>query len=637
MPCKSRACNAETMINNRRRHITLTPSSTLRGDKRGWGSNSSTLRGDKRKAIAAVAITLIALTACHNPSPLERLGGVDSLVNARPDSALTLLNSMARDTAEMSRRDLMRYYLLRTNAENKCDTVLTARYAALMRRVCDYYDRQFPSPFGEGLGVRPGAMLAHYLLGRCYDDMGEAPLALEEFNHAINSAGLTPKETDLGTLGRVHGQKAYLFYKSYMPDNSLLELDKAKDIAIQTNDTLSYIMYDEQRILAYYQLHQYDSVLQISNRVSTEYMRMGRHDLSVHSMGTAIYTMIKEGQAREAYQFLVAERDILQEGSAFSQGLYNAFMGMAMLGNEKPDSAVVFFRKQLSAAHDNMSHVFGYHGLFEAYDMLGEKDSVARYARLYCSANDSSNLFSSRTTMQAIQGFYQYERDQRLIERQSMEIKVHRLSFCLVLSLFFLSLLVAWWYVSRTRNKAKNEQLRRNMEYAELLSKYKETRNDIKMLQGKLDSRTRLLHMKKSQEAKLGNKLSTYQEDEKEPKDWDVQLAVLDAPLVGALHMKASIGQQITDDEVNGLFSMMQELMPTFMSAVAQLGGSNSRKMKKHHLLVCVLLKLRFTTSELSTLFNKSMQSVSNMKQRINTNLFGKETSDLLEENLMNL
>jgi len=25
----------------------------------------------------------------------------------------------------------MRYYLLRTNAENKCDTVLTARHAAL--------------------------------------------------------------------------------------------------------------------------------------------------------------------------------------------------------------------------------------------------------------------------------------------------------------------------------------------------------------------------------------------------------------------------------------------------------------------------------------------------------------------------
>ena len=122
--------------------------------------------------IAAVAITLMALAACHDPSPLGTLGGVDSLINARPDSALTLLNSIAHDTAKMSRRDLMRYDLLRTNAENKCDTVLTARHAALMRRVCDYYDRQFPSPFGEGLGVRPGAMLAYYLLGRCYSDMG---------------------------------------------------------------------------------------------------------------------------------------------------------------------------------------------------------------------------------------------------------------------------------------------------------------------------------------------------------------------------------------------------------------------------------------------------------------------------------
>ena len=62
---------------------------------------------------------------------MGRLGGVDSLINSRPDSALTLLNNIAQDTAEMSRRDLMRYYLLRTNAENKCDTVLTARHAAL--------------------------------------------------------------------------------------------------------------------------------------------------------------------------------------------------------------------------------------------------------------------------------------------------------------------------------------------------------------------------------------------------------------------------------------------------------------------------------------------------------------------------
>ena len=110
------------MSNSRRRHITPTCSIG--------------------RHIAAVAITLIALAACHNPSPLGRLGGVDSLINSRPDSALTLLNSIARDTAKMSRRDLMRYYLLRTNAENKCDTVFTARHAALPSTLSGSYTLQ---------------------------------------------------------------------------------------------------------------------------------------------------------------------------------------------------------------------------------------------------------------------------------------------------------------------------------------------------------------------------------------------------------------------------------------------------------------------------------------------------------------
>ena len=137
-------------------------------------------RGSVPHAATVIVLLLALLQACHNPSPLGRLEGVDSLVNSRPDSALTLLNGIARDTAEMSRRDLMRYYILRTNAENKCDTVLTARHAALMRRVCDYYDRH-SSPRGKATGRRvsgngrEGAMLAHYLLAAATTTWGKPP------------------------------------------------------------------------------------------------------------------------------------------------------------------------------------------------------------------------------------------------------------------------------------------------------------------------------------------------------------------------------------------------------------------------------------------------------------------------------
>ena len=69
-----------------------------------------------------------------------------------------------------------------------------------MRRVCDYYDRHSSKREANN------RMLAHYLLGRCYDDMGEAPAALEEFHNAENAADTTDIQLDYKVLARIHGQ-----------------------------------------------------------------------------------------------------------------------------------------------------------------------------------------------------------------------------------------------------------------------------------------------------------------------------------------------------------------------------------------------------------------------------------------------
>ena len=69
-------------------------------------------------------LTVFACTPRQQSAVMER---ADSLMDTRPDSALTLLNTLLPDTNAMSKRDLMRFHLLHTNAENKCDTVLTAR------------------------------------------------------------------------------------------------------------------------------------------------------------------------------------------------------------------------------------------------------------------------------------------------------------------------------------------------------------------------------------------------------------------------------------------------------------------------------------------------------------------------------
>ena len=96
-------------------------------------------------AVFVLALAMLFF-ACTSP-PLRGLGGLgwgalkpggvfsqaDSLMNHRPDSALQLLETLLPDTNSMRKGDLMRFHLLRTNAQNKCDTVFRALIWAVKR------------------------------------------------------------------------------------------------------------------------------------------------------------------------------------------------------------------------------------------------------------------------------------------------------------------------------------------------------------------------------------------------------------------------------------------------------------------------------------------------------------------------
>ena len=173
-----------------------------------------------------IVVLAMMLFACTSSQHRAVLDSADSLMNARPDSALTLLNALLPDTNAMSKRDLMRFHLLRTNAQNKCDTVFTARHATLMHRVCDYYDHKASPFWGDERGA--SRMLAHYLLGRCYDDMGEAPAALQEFHNAADAADTAKTDCDKSLLLRIYGQTASIFIKQEAPLAALEEMRNAE-------------------------------------------------------------------------------------------------------------------------------------------------------------------------------------------------------------------------------------------------------------------------------------------------------------------------------------------------------------------------------------------------------------------------
>ena len=119
--------------------------------------------------------------ACTHGEMQRRLADIDSLTDAHYDSALVLLAGM--DTLPMRRADRMYLELLRAKAMNKASVPFTSD--SVMRRVAQYYDRH---------GSPNQRLLAHYLLGCVYRDLGSSPRALEEYQRAVSQADSTPAQ-----------------------------------------------------------------------------------------------------------------------------------------------------------------------------------------------------------------------------------------------------------------------------------------------------------------------------------------------------------------------------------------------------------------------------------------------------------
>ena len=89
-----------------------------------------------------IILFLIAtlLSGCRENVKYDKtLDRTSEIINMLPDSVLSILYSMESETKHMSEKQRMRYLLLKTVAENKCDTVFSSD--STQRMLVDYYDR----------------------------------------------------------------------------------------------------------------------------------------------------------------------------------------------------------------------------------------------------------------------------------------------------------------------------------------------------------------------------------------------------------------------------------------------------------------------------------------------------------------
>ena len=587
--------------------------------------------------IVVLAMMLIACTSSQHRAGLD---SADSLMNARPDSALTLLNALLPDTTRMSKGDLMRFHLLRTNAENKCDTVLTARHAALMRRVCDYYDRKSPSPFGEGSGVRlsNSRMLAHYLLGRCYSDMGEAPAALQEFHNAADAADTTRTDCDYYTLSRVHGYIADVFSRHQMLNSVMQEVEKASRYARYAKDTLASIYYDSNLSRVYYQLGDMDSYLNLSEKEAERYLLIGRKDLASMSYAATAFLLIERGDLRKAEKRISMFEKMSglfdAEGSIMKgHENYYYIKGLLYYHKNNVDSAYICYRKAFEQGDFN-SRIAASQELCRLFTSLHDNDSVAKYAQLSYQLNDSAYSQNTANILQEMQATYDYSRMEKLARQKELQLNTRtwQLRLGLVIgAVLILSFVAVFVYVNRRHKKKMFEnRVEMNEQYAIYREEKSRLEEEKEALQGLLQEKNdefqneqQHLYLKMEEKNESINKLNLrileFEKAHAQVKanyEADGKMASTGIfNLFREYTIKAK--NKPKEEDWQRLIKMVERTLPNFKPIVAVRAGIEGDEYR-----VCVLSRLGFKPGDICSLMEKDYAYVTKTRKRLLKKIF---------------
>ena len=338
----------------------------------------------KQRLHLILLCAVLAVVACSERREYrEALSRAEAAMADHPDSALLILDSLGQHEGEFGRHFRMQFQLHRLNAQNKTDVTFTSD--SLAKELVDHFDSH---------GTTNERVLAHYLLGRAYSDMGEAPRAISSYQDAIAVADTTAVDFDFYALECVYSQMATVFHRQLLLTNEIEARKKASHFAFRANK-LKWAIYNQAMSAgAYILLNKKDSAELVLKSAIERYQEYGyvqqalRYSRSLIHLYTESPQRLKEAKA--LMDEFEAKFDLFDEHHELppSQRQYYDYKGKYFEGVHQLDSAEYYFSKR------------------------HQTDSIAKYAQLYCMANDSSIALKDRDIVAQMAANYNYGRYQ---------------------------------------------------------------------------------------------------------------------------------------------------------------------------------------------------------------------------------
>lgn len=553
-----------------------------------------------------ILFLLLILAACGHDCQLSHvLATADSLTVVNADSSLRYLEAHESLTTNASKRQYMRFLLLKTIAQNRADVLFTSDSVA--QTLVDYYETH---------GSANERMQVNYLLGRAYHDMQEAPLALHYYQDAVEKADTTQGGCDYYTLSAVYGQMAEIFHQQYLPHDELWALSKMAYYERKSGNLLGFLRAKELMIRPYFLMGETDTVVAIIKECSIEYKRHGYNKEAARTLPTLISILIDDGKYDEARNYMsVFEKHsglFKSDNDTTFHGMYHYHKGRYMLQSGDIDSALINFNK-LIGIYDEAA----YNGILQVYQKVGIADSIAKYATLFVVANDSARRSTSSEIVHRMSAMYNFSRHQQLAEQREKELALIRRNTTISIALLLFTLCAITYIYKRYKKNKRKEiyTLTRNLIAAEeQLSKARKAQlleKDIKMLTTQLDA----LRKEKAQVRKE-----------------DLEKAFFDTPVYKTFHhLSVHRLNQFppTDSDWNEMNKIFAHHFPSYHSFI-----HDDNQLSPEQYRLAILVRLGFSSSEIGILMGKDKQRITNIKTAINQKIWSEKGAKTLVDHL---
>ena len=558
---------------------------------------------------------VLLFIACGRSAHEGQFDRAENLLLSAPDSAVSIIDSLRRDSSRLSRAELMHLRIIMADQLNK--TYQPIALTPELQEAVAWYDRH---------GTPNEMMRAYYLLAGGYRDNGDAPKAIENYNMAIDKAEPLTADCDKSLLARVHGQAGDILYKQCLKSEAIREYDKACGLALAEKDTLSYWLYKDGKTHCYYDLNMLDSAMINCESVYNGLVSIGQQEYANCTLPPLIYTSLikEENEKARKYLILFTNQTLRLPDDSARQAKAAIYKGMYLTNTQHYDSAQACLEKARSLSDNIYDDVLVNKCLYNLYKKSGQRDSLLKYSELYVETSDSSVVQLQWDVTQRTHALYRYNRYQRQAIAKTAEAEKEHVRVFLLISLCLLLLVSGGTLFIYLRKRSKLRITKLQMRLDDACEELQSTESDLAML--RLNNAEAVASLRKEKEKKeqqlhktiteLTELLDASHKDNGHPytktgTDDEVDTFI-------RLFRQSPVDHPITSDKWKRIIRYIKRANPRFYEKIWR-NDSLSIVEKK----LCVLIYLGIKPSLISTALDRSSQDVTNMRTRLLMRVFG--------------